>query len=279
MLRSCRLILTAGLVVILGGFTSFEALFAPKVDLWARWAVNDPAATAHIDHSVWAGLLARYRQPGADGIARFAYGRVTPDDRVALEGYIDALAAVPISRYARAEQRAYWINLYNALTVKVVLDHLPVKSIRDIDLSSGLFSDGPWAAKLITIEGERVSLNDIEHRILRPIWQDARLHYALNCASLGCPDLQAIPVTADNAEALLDEAARTYINHRRGVRIEHNRLIVSSIYVWFEDDFGGSDAAVIAHLRCYAAPPLAEELATHDHIDDHGYDWALNGAY
>ncbi len=131
---------------------------------------------------------------------------------------------------------------------------------------------------LIEVEGEAVSLNDIEHRILRPIWRDPRVHYALNCASIGCPDLRAAAFTAENAEALLDTAARAYVNHPRGARVENDRLTVSSIYAWFREDFGGTEAGVIAHLKRYAGPELAKALETATDIGGYEYDWALNAA-
>jgi hypothetical protein len=260
------------------GIASFQALFAPSADLWPRWQAHDPAATETIDHAAWDRLLATYVIHGEDGINRFAYRRVTPADRATLDGYIATLAATAIDGYDRAEQRAYWINLYNALTVQVVLDHYPVDSIFDIDISPGLFAKGPWDRKLVTIESEAVSLNDIEHRILRPIWRDPRLHYALNCASLGCPNLAPTAYTAANGEAMLDAGARAYVNHPRGARIDDGRLTVSSLYAWYQEDFGGNDAGIIAHLRRYAAPPLATALAGIDTIADHAYDWSLNDA-
>ena len=250
---------------------------APRAELWPRWQAHDPAAQARIDHGAWAGFLARYVRAGADGINRVAYGAVTPDDRSALDAYVEALAALPISRYARPEQMAYWINLYNALTVRLVLAHYPVDSIRDIDISPGLFSDGPWGKKLVAIEGERLSLDDIEHRILRPLWHDARIHYALNCAALGCPSLQPEPFLAARLEEQLERAARAYVNHPRGVTVADGELVVSSIYEWFKQDFGGSDQGVIAHLRCYAAPALARELERFSAGADDRYDWRLNG--
>jgi hypothetical protein len=91
---------------------------------------------------------------------------VAPEDRTALEAYLKNLQSLPISSYNRVEQKAYWINLYNALTVNVILSRFPVPSIRDINISPGLFVRGPWGAKLLTIEGEKMSLDDIEHRIL-----------------------------------------------------------------------------------------------------------------
>ena len=226
-----------------------EALFAPKAELWERWTAHDPAASKPIDHGRWQRFLDAYLVQHASGVNRFGYDRVTAQDRAALAAYIDGLAALPISRYSRAEQQAYWINLYNALTVQVVLDHLPVASILDIDISPGLFADGPWGKKLVAIEREAVSLDDIEHRILRPIWRDPRIHYAVNCASIGCPNLQREVFTAANAERLLQAGARDYVNHSRGARVANGELAVSSIYVWFQEDFGGDEAGVIAHLQ------------------------------
>ena len=105
---------------------SLEALFAPKAKLWPRWTANDPASTAAIDHTPWDRFLETYLAPGDDGVYRVHYGRVTEADRRALDDYVDGPAVIPIGTYRRPEQLAYWINLYNALTVKVVLDHYPV---------------------------------------------------------------------------------------------------------------------------------------------------------
>jgi hypothetical protein len=272
-----RLALLALLVPPLAGLVSIEALFAPKAKLWARWQAHDPAATARIDHGPWDRILATYVAPDAAGVNRFDYAGVSAPDRAALDGYVAGLAALPVRRYARAEQLAFWINLYNALTVQLVLAHFPVDSIRDIDISPGLFADGPWDKPLLTIEGQAVTLNDIEHRILRPIWRDPRIHYALNCASVGCPDLQRRAFTAAGTEALLEAAARGYVNSPRGVRIAKDNLIVSSIYVWFSEDFGGGDAGIIAHLKRYAEPALAARLTGFQTLGGHAYDWALNG--
>jgi len=270
-------------VVLTAGFAAptaaeLEALFAPRARLWQRWTAHDAGSTARIDHGAWDRIVKRYVAHGGDGLNRVAYGRVTPSDRKAIDAYIARLAALPISRYARGEQRVYWINLYNALTVQLVLARYPVASIRDIDISPGLFADGPWDRKLVSIEGTEVSLNDIEHRILRPIWRDPRIHYALNCASVGCPNLRRAAFTGGNAEALLNESARDYVNSPRGVSFDATVLVVSSIYVWFKGDFVGSDAGVIAHLRRYAAPKLKERLARVMRIGRHVYDWRLNDA-
>jgi hypothetical protein len=276
--RVVRLLVAAGLVLALGGFTPLESLLAPKSEPWPRWTAHDPASTATIAHDAWDDLLKKYLRPASDGINRFAYGRVNGPDRKTLDVYIAELSDVAIGRYRRPAQRAYWINLYNALTVRVVLDHYPVATIRDIDISPGFFSSGPWGRKLVTVEGEALSLNDIEHRILRPIWRGPRIHYGVNCAALGCPNLAAKAFTAANTEAMLDAAARAYVNHRRGVHVENGLLTVSKIYAWYAEDFGGDAGSVIAHLRRYAAPALAADLERAGGIDGYAYDWSLNGA-
>ncbi len=275
--RAIEAVLLLAIALPLAGISSIEALFAPSADLWARWTANDAAATRSIDHGAWDRFLKIYVLAADDGVNRVAYGRVTNADGLGLKRYIAGLAAEPVSRLSRAEQLPFWINLYNALTVELVLDHYPVKSIQDIDISPGWFASGPWDKKLIEIEGEKISLNDIEHRILRPIWRDPRIHYAVNCASIGCPNLGTDAFTASNAEGLLSEAAHLYVNHPRGARIEDGRLVVSSIYVWFQEDFGGDDKGVIAHLARYAGGELKGGLAEARKIADFGYDWALNG--
>ena len=203
---------------------------------------------------------------------------VAPEDRTALANYVKSLESVAVSGYSRAEQRAYWINLYNAKTVELILTRFPVKSIRDINISPGLFSSGPWGAKLMTVEGEKLALDDIEHRILRPIWKDNRIHYAVNCASLGCPNLQPAAFTAENTESLLERGAREYVNHRRGVSLQSGKLKVSSIYVWFQEDFGGSAEGLMEHWAKYAGKTLADALLSYSGGLEHDYDWRLNDA-
>ncbi len=253
------------------------AAAAPKPEIWPRWQVFDANSTVTIDHSAWADFLSRYLVTNhPSGINRLRYAAVTSQDKKTLDNYLARLQGTAVSMLNRQEQKAYWINLYNALTVKIILDHYPVKSIRDIDISPGWFSDGPWDAKLLTIEGETLSLNDIEHRILRPIWQDNRVHYAVNCASLGCPNLQAQPFTAKNQEELLDQAASDYINHPRGMEVEGNKAILSSIYDWFQVDFGGSEEGIRQHLLKYAGSDRAEYLKAGKVDFSYDYDWTLN---
>ncbi len=251
---------------------------APEAELWPRWHAHDPDSAAAVDHDIWDEVLRNFVVEGADGINRVRYRSIDADARQKIDGYITGLEHVVVSGLDRAEQMAFWINLYNAATVRLILDHYPIDTIRDIDISPGLFADGPWQAKLVAVEDVALSLDDIEHRILRPIWRDPRIHYAVNCASIGCPNLRAEAYRAARLEEQLDDAARTYINHPRGVRLSHSGLVVSSLYSWYESDFGGNEAGVLAHLRGYAAPALAETLLDVRDIAGYEYDWALNGA-
>jgi hypothetical protein len=274
---SARLSIVAA-AIALSGCTTLEAQLAPAAEPLRRWERHDPASRQAVDHRSFGVFIARYRVVGADGIARVRYASVTPADRAAVGQYVARLEAVDVDTLARREQFAYWVNLYNAATLRLVLERYLVKSIRDISLGGGLFETGPWGAKLVTVKGERLSLDDIEHRILRPLWRDPRIHYVVNCASLGCPDLPPVPLTGANAEGVLDAAARAYINHPRGASISQGRLEASSIYRWYREDFGGSAVRVIAHLKRYAAPILAAQLQTVSAIDRYRYDWSLNDA-
>jgi len=225
------------------------------------------------DHSAWTALLSHFIEPRM-GLNYFHYSQVEAEDFALLERYLDELQSVKVTQLSADQQFAYWINLYNALTVWVILDHYPVDSI--LDISYGLLSRGPWKEELVTVQGVDLSLDDIEHEILRPVFVDNRIHYAVNCASVGCPNLQPLAFTAENLESLLDAAAVQYINHPRGVRIENDELIISSIYDWYEEDFGDSEAEVIEHLTEYASSELRQQLMKFDAIDDYEYDWSLN---
>lgn len=238
------------------------------------FARNDPASRVAVDHSAWAGVLSRRLQIGEDGINRFDYAHTGPSDRAAIGAYIDALQRISPATLNAAEQHAYWINLYNAATVKIVLDHYPVASIRDI--SAGLFSFGPWDLPLVIVDGHKLTLNNIEHDILRADWREPRVHYALNCASLGCPNLQPVPYMGEKLDAELDAAARAFVNHPRGVALRDDRLVLSRIYQWYARDFGGTDAAIIQHLRKFARPELASRLSAVSQADSYQYDWQLN---
>lgn len=260
---------------ILFAFVPLSALSAPAAELWPKWEASDESSKASVDHSHWQQILDRYLQASGDPeVTRFDYAKVTAEDKVLLREYLTQLQATPILAFNRAEQFAYWVNLYNAATVNLILNRYPVESIRDIKF--GFFSFGPWNEKLLKVEGEDLSLNDIEHRILRPIWKDNRIHYAVNCASVGCPNLATKAYTPANSQQLLQQGAIDYVNHPRGVEVLEDELVLSSIYDWYQVDFGGNEEGVVQHLLKYAKPDLVRRLSGHSGDIDYRYDWSLN---
>jgi Protein of unknown function, DUF547 len=245
-------------------------------------AASVQAETIGADTATFDALLKRYVTASPDGVNRVDYSswKNASADRQALNQVVDSAVRLKPSAMTKPQQLAYWANLYNAITLQVILDAYPVKSIRDIK-SKGVWLDpkaftGPWVQKRVTVEGRELSLDEIEHAILRPTFKDPRVHYAVNCASFGCPNLRATAWRAETLEADLDAAARDFVNHPRGASISGDGLKVSSIYKWFQVDFGGSSAGVIAHLKKYASPELAKKLDKQSAIADDGYDWSLN---
>ena len=238
------------------------------------FAAHDPSSTIRIDHSALGRLLGTYLDADhPSGINRFDYAAVGESDLSALNTYLAMLEEVDPAVLNRDEQMAYWINFYNALTLKVVLDHYPVAGIRDISLPGSRRS--PWKVKLVRVNGADLSLDDMEHGILRPLWADKRIHYAVNCASLGCPNLASRPYTTAELEDMLEAAARDYVNHPRGVSSEGRRLRLSSIYDWYGEDFGTREE-LTSHLLQYAEGDTAETIRNAAGGFRFDYDWRIN---
>ena len=247
-----------------------------RSEAFERWRQHDETSAMRVDHGVWEAFLLSYLRPGSDGVHRVAYGEVRNRDRLALSGYLDGMSEIDITAYRRPEQMAYWINLYNALVVKLVLDHYPIASIRKLDRSGGGAKSSPWNRPLITIDGVALSLNDIENHVLKPISDDPRLLYAITCAAIGCPNLQPMPFSSRQLDQQLSDAAMAYVNDPRCIEIEGEELHVSSLYRWNLEAFGGSEQAIIRHLMAYAEPELAMRLQGFDHIHGDHFDWRLN---
>lgn len=236
-----------------------------------------------------------------------AYGRLLSDhvegalvdyaalkkDRAALERLVasfDAPAAHDEPRWTRDQRMAFWINAYNVFTLRAIVDNYPIRSgwftlqprnsIRQID--------AVWTARRWQAAGRTVSLDDIEHEILRPTFKDARIHFAVNCASIGCPPLAAEPYRPLTLDVQLDAAARRYLSSPQGLRIAGRTLRVSSIFEWYGDDFvdmfaplapSGGDAkrrAILGTLIRYGPPEAAAVARDDGRIAFLDYDWSLN---
>ncbi|MGH6814419.1 MAG: DUF547 domain-containing protein [Hyphomicrobiaceae bacterium] len=251
---------------------------ATVADTFSRHTVGSAKT---VDHSAWDKLLKTYVVPSADGINRVDYAKFKQEAHAEVKKYVAALEAVDVATLDKPEQFAFWANLYNAKTIDVVLDKFPVKSIKDISLGGGLLTivtGGPWKAKIMKVAGHELSLDDVEHAILRPIFKDPRAHYAVNCASIGCPNLPTEAFVGAKLEAQLDAGAKAYVNHPRGCAVTGGKVKASSIYNWFQVDFGGTDKGVLEHLRKYAEPALKQTLEGITQIAAYDYDWSLNQA-
>jgi len=226
--------------------------------------------------SAYSAVLERRISRGEGGLNLFDYaGAKAAGEGATIKAYTDHLASQNPENLSENDQIAYWANLYNALTVNLILDNYPVKSIRKI--KAGAFSIGPWKRDEVTVNGKVLSLNDIEHEILRKRYPNpALVHYMVNCASIGCPNLQPKLWNGATLDADRDAAAREFINSSRGAKINGNKIKASEIYSWFKEDFGGSKTATLAHFRKYAGPELRAALDAGAKIDGYGYDWDLN---
>ena len=235
-----------------------------------------PAAAQDDPHAAFDDFLASYVVE-RDGMTLVRYGAVTEEDAGVLEAYIDALEAMTPSQMPRDAQLAYWFNLYNAAIIDVVLDNYPIDSIKEV--GGGVFNRGPWKDEVVTVEGRAMSFDDIEHGTVRATFEEPRVHYAFNCASIGCPDIRASAWRAKTLDADLDAAARAYVGSDRGVRVDgRGRVTASSIYKWFQEDFGGSAEGVLEHVSAYAVGDKQEALDAADGIRRYDYDWSLNVA-
>ncbi len=204
------------------------------------------------------------------------YAHFNAEDRSLLKRYVEKMTKIDIDNYNRNEQLAFWINLYNALTVQIIADYYPVSSIEEINISPGLFSIGPWGKKLVIIDDSPLSLEEIQNRIIRPVWNDQRALYAINNGSIGAANLSKKAFKGETIDSALDEATFDYINSLRGVQVIEGALIVSKIYDWFNEDFGGSEQDVINHIQQFAKEPLQSQLKHVNKINSYVYNWHLN---
>ena len=262
------------IVVVVAVSGLLSACTRSSESVWTFWRQSNEASETRVDHDAWDTFLAAYVVDDGSGINKVRYKSVTPESRRNLEAYLKRVSVRDPRTLNRREQLAYWINLYNALTVDVILRYPDDDSI--MDMGEGIPGTGPWRDKRLEIAGQPVSLDDIEHRILRPLWRDHRIHYGVNCASLSCPNLLPDAFTAENVDALLDRAERDYVNHERAVSFDdQGQLTLSSIYDWYAGDFASNERALLDHLS-EIHESERERLVSYDGLVRYGYDWSLN---
>ena len=243
-----------------------QAAAASQVDNTAVVNFQTPALQAG-PNAEYNTFLSKYVS-AVNGINLVAYDKVTPQDRAVLRSYIEKLSAMDIEALPRDAEMATWFNLYNAKTIELILENYPTKSIRKIS--------SPWKRDRLVVNGKKMSLDDIEHGTVRKKYDEPRVHYAFNCASIGCPNIKSSAWEASSLEADLVQASRDFIGSERGVSIQGNKIIASSIFKWYKKDFGGNEAGILAHLRQYATGSKKAALDAASDINKYDYDWDLN---
>lgn len=210
-------------------------------------------------HSAFNSLLSKYVT--SSGTVNYAGFK---SQKSALDSYLKDLENNPVkSNWSRNEKMAYWINLYNAATIKLILDNYPTSSIKNIN------GGKPWDKRWIKSGSKTYTLNEIENAVLRPQFNDARIHFAVNCAAISCPRLMNKAFTASNLNSLLDENARWFINNSTFNSISAKKVEISKIFDWYKDDFGN----IINYLNKYATT----EIKSNAKVSYKEYEWKLNG--
>lgn len=220
-------------------------------------------------HEIWNELTKKHvRENGMVDYKGFLA------DKAKLQVYLDLLSnnAPDKSKWSREEQLAYWINAYNAFTIKLIIDNYPLESIQDLHPTFKIPGvNTVWHKKFFKIGGEEASLDQIEHDILRKEFDEPRIHFAINCASFSCPPLRNEAFTADKLEKQLVEMATQFINDNNRNQISTNEAEVSKIFSWFTKDFT-KKGSLREYLNKYSKVKLKED-ADIDYMD---YDWSLN---
>ncbi len=193
-------------------------------------------------------------------------------DVTALGRYVDELAAIDPADWSREDGLAYWINMYNAVTLRLILDNYPLDSIKDI---GGLFNKSPWKRKLVEVGGRKLTLNDIENDIIRPTYEDARAHFAINCASIGCPPLRAEACLPELLDSQLDASCRLALNLDRWVSVTNNEVKITKIFDWYRGDFVADGASLLEFINRYRDEKLPADTRGFGYLP---YDWSLNSS-
>ena len=230
------------------------------------------AQAAEFDHSKFDQILKAY----VDTEGRVDYNGIAADNT--FREYMGSLENAKADALSRDGQLAFWINAYNAVTIDKVIKWKPKKSVRET------FVPGVWTgtkfftSRQHTVAGQRLSQDDIEHEILRKRFQDPRIHFAIVCASSGCPLLPKFAYTAENVQMKLEDETRKYLNSERGLRIDYveNTIQLSKLFDWFAGDFNSKSGSVIDFIKPYLDEKAMAFLDRMPKMSYIHYDWALN---
>ncbi len=252
--------------------------------LWVMLGVLAPsfAFAQGFDHKPWDALLKKHVVVVQGGKASQVRYADFAKDRPALKAYLDSVSKITEAQFnawPRPERMAFLINAYNAFTVEKILTRYPgLKSIKDF----GTVFGNPWKDKFFMLLGRESYLDQLEHEMLRKpgAYNELRVHYALNCASIGCPMLREEAYTADKLDAQLEEQAVRFLSDRSRNRFEGGKLEVSKIFDWFKEDFGSREQYFARYAKLLADGPEAQKAVMEGRapLSFLDYDWTLNDA-
>ena len=224
-------------------------------------------------HAPFGAVLGRFV---TNGWVNYAGLKQEPAE---LDAYLNRLATIPAAAFAnwpKAERLALLLNLYNAQTLRLILDHHPIRSIRNL----GVLPGAVWKRPLVRWGGKTLSLDQLEHEQIRPVFNEPRIHFALVCAAKGCPPLRGEPYLAAKLEAQLDDQARVFLGTTVKNRFDPKAgvLWLSPIFDWYGQDFGADSAGIIRYVAPYLPADARAELARATKVEVRftDYDWSLN---
>lgn len=227
---------------------------------------TDPALA--VDYNIYAGLLKKYVKSGVVDYSGLK------GQEPALDQFLRILEVTDVKTLSRNERFAFYINVYNAWTLKLILDNYPgVKSIKDL---GGIIST-PWKKNIVKLAEGTITLDDVEHKILRPQFKDPRIHFAVNCASKSCPILISEPYLPEKLDRQLDSSTRNFLNNPKRNYLKGDTLHVSKIFKWYKKDFKNGVAGFFLQ---YADKELRDKIERQKDklkIAYLKYDWSLNG--
>lgn len=267
-----RLVSAVLLVLGLGVACGAPASTPAEGPIADQIAASMESGSASFDHAPWDRLLAEGTREGF-----VDYGTMR-EHRAELDAYLESVAQADLAGLEGDHLMALLLNAYNALTVRSILDHWPVESIRDID--------GVWTEIEHTVGGHQVTLDAIEHNLLRPYWKDPRIHFAVNCASYSCAPLPPWAFDGDRLEEQLEERTHAFLSSPENVKVEGDELLVSKYFDWYGDDFTAEGwepraETIPAFIARYTVPEVRsfiDEQGGDPSVAFMDYDWSLNRA-
>ena len=257
------------LIVLAWGATTLTASSTLAAALSSPPAYAVPVPAAGVDHRSFDQLLKKHVT--AQGLVSY---KGFQTDEKQFNQYLALLSSTPpAATWSKPEQMAYWINAYNAYTIRLILNYYPVQSIKDIGTKIQIpLVSTPWAAKFITIGGETMSLDHIEHNILRKQFNDPRIHFALVCAALTCPRLRNEAYTAAQLDRQLDEQGRDFLNNPAKNNIRPTQAQLSRYFDWYKGDWNKDGQSVVKWVNRYSKTKINEQTPV-SFLD---YNWKLN---